>query len=38
MKVLLTTEELGRAMIAVVRQGAPTRVLEPRDITAAARS
>jgi hypothetical protein len=38
MKVLLTTEELGRAMIAVVRHGAPTRVLEPRDITAAARS
>jgi len=31
-----TTEQLGRAMIAVARKGAPKRVLDSRDITAAA--
>jgi uncharacterized protein YbjT (DUF2867 family) len=31
-----TTERLGRAMINVVRSGAPTRMLEARDINAAA--
>ena len=30
------TERIGRAMINVARVGAPTRVLEPRDINAAA--
>jgi uncharacterized protein YbjT (DUF2867 family) len=33
-----TTEEVGRAMIAVVRRGWPERVLETRDIRAAART
>jgi len=31
---ILTTEELGRAMIAVARSGAPKNVLESRDIVA----
>jgi uncharacterized protein YbjT (DUF2867 family) len=31
---VLTTEQLGRAMLAVARQGAPQRVLESRDIVA----
>jgi uncharacterized protein YbjT (DUF2867 family) len=31
---VVTTEELGRAMIRVARQGAPRRVLENRDIRA----
>jgi hypothetical protein len=29
---ILTTEEMGRAMLNTVRHGAPTRVLESRDI------
>ena len=29
---VITTEELGRAMIRLAREGAPKRVLEPRDI------
>jgi uncharacterized protein YbjT (DUF2867 family) len=33
-----TTEQIGRAMIAVARHGAPKRVLDSRDITAAAGS
>jgi uncharacterized protein YbjT (DUF2867 family) len=32
-----TTEEIGRAMIAVARRGAPKKVLENRDINAAVR-
>lgn len=35
---VLTTEQIGRAMIAVARTGAPTRVLEIRDIRALAAS
>ena len=31
---VITTEELGRAMIPVTRQGAPKRVLENRDLRA----
>jgi uncharacterized protein YbjT (DUF2867 family) len=31
---VLTTEEIGRAMLIVARQGAPKRVLESRDISA----
>jgi uncharacterized protein YbjT (DUF2867 family) len=31
---VISTEELGRAMIRAARQGAPTRVLEPRDLLA----
>ncbi len=31
---VLTTEEIGRAMLAVARHGAPKHVLEPRDIRA----
>lgn len=31
-----TTEKVGRAMLNAVRSGAPTRVLEPRDINALA--
>jgi uncharacterized protein YbjT (DUF2867 family) len=33
---VITTEELGRAMIRVARQGAPKRVLENRDLRALA--
>jgi len=33
---ILTTEEIGRAMLAVVRKGAPQRILESKDIHAAA--
>ena len=33
---ILTTEQMGRAMIVAARQGAPKRVLEPRDIRALA--
>ena len=29
---VITTEELGRAMIRAARQGAPKRILEPRDL------
>jgi hypothetical protein len=29
-----TTEQMGRAMLAVARRGAPKRVLETRDIVA----
>ncbi len=32
--VMITTEELGRAMIRAARQGAPKRVLETRDLRA----
>ena len=31
---VLTTEEIGRAMLIVARDGAPKRVLESRDVTA----
>jgi hypothetical protein len=31
---VLTTEEIGRAMLKVARQGAPKQVLETRDIRA----
>jgi uncharacterized protein YbjT (DUF2867 family) len=31
---VLTTEDIGRAMLMVARSGAPKRVLEPRDIRA----
>src|SRR5215469_9818437 len=31
---VITTQELGRAMIRVARQGAPKRVLESRDLGA----
>jgi hypothetical protein len=31
---ILTTEQLGRAMIAVARHGASKRVLESKDISA----
>ena len=34
--LILTTEQIGRAMITAARQGAPTRVLESRDISALA--
>jgi uncharacterized protein YbjT (DUF2867 family) len=33
---MITTEDLGRAMIRAARQGAPTRVLEVRDLRALA--
>jgi hypothetical protein len=32
--IIVTTEQTGRAMIAVARHGAPKRVLESRDISA----
>jgi hypothetical protein len=31
---VITTEELGRAMIRAARQGAPQRILEPRELRA----
>jgi hypothetical protein len=31
---VITTEELGRAMIRVAREGAPKRILENRDLIA----
>jgi len=31
-----TTEQIGRAMLIVARQGAPKRILESRDIVAIA--
>ena len=34
--LILTTEQIGRAMLTAARQGAPTRVLESRDISALA--
>ena len=34
---VLTTEQIGRAMLAVARDGFPKRVLESKDIRAAAR-
>jgi hypothetical protein len=34
---VLTTEQIGQAMLAVARHGAPTRVLEAGDVAAAAR-
>ena len=34
---MITTEELGRAMIRVAREGAPKRVLENRDLIELAR-
>ena len=36
-RYVLTTVEIGRAMLAVVRNGGASRVLEPPDIAAAAR-
>jgi uncharacterized protein YbjT (DUF2867 family) len=33
-KVILTTEEIGKAMLAVAKRGAPLKVLEVRDIQA----
>ena len=33
-QAVITTEELGRAMIRAARQGAPKRVLESRDLRA----
>jgi uncharacterized protein YbjT (DUF2867 family) len=36
--VIVTTEQVGRAMLNVARHGWPTRVLEQRDIARAARS
>jgi hypothetical protein len=33
---ILTTEQLGRAMLAAVKHGAPKRILETRDISAIA--
>lgn len=33
---ILTTEQIGRAMLAVARNGAPKRILESKDIVAAA--
>jgi uncharacterized protein YbjT (DUF2867 family) len=35
---VLTTEQMGRAMLAVARRGAPRRILEIKDIRAAANS
>ena len=35
-KALMTTEQLGRAMIHIARNGAPKPVLEVRDLTALA--
>jgi hypothetical protein len=35
---VVTTREIGRAMLAVVRKGYPSRVLEPKDILIVARS
>jgi uncharacterized protein YbjT (DUF2867 family) len=35
-RYVTTTEQIGRAMLAVARQGAPKRILESPDITAAA--
>jgi uncharacterized protein YbjT (DUF2867 family) len=35
---ILTTEQIGRAMLAVARQGAPKQILESRDIRAMAHS
>jgi hypothetical protein len=35
---MLTTEELGRAMIAVAQNGAPKKILESRDILAASQA
>ncbi|HEX2021081.1 MAG TPA: NAD(P)H-binding protein [Candidatus Thermoplasmatota archaeon] len=35
---MLTTEQVGRAMIAVAKRGAPKRVLEAKDIAALARA
>jgi uncharacterized protein YbjT (DUF2867 family) len=34
--LILTTEQIGRAMLTAARQGTPTRVLESRDISALA--
>jgi hypothetical protein len=33
---LLTTEQIGRAMLVAAKRGAPKRVLEARDISALA--
>ncbi len=35
---VVTTREVGRAMLEVTRKGYPTRILEPKDILIAARS
>jgi hypothetical protein len=37
-KQVLTTEQIGRAMISVAQHGAPKPILEPPDIRAAAES
>jgi len=34
--LILTTEQIGRAMLTAARQGAPKRVLGSRDISALA--
>jgi hypothetical protein len=34
--VIITTEQMGRAMLIVAKQGAPKRILENRDINAVA--
>jgi hypothetical protein len=35
---VITTEELGRAMIRIVRKGGPQRVLESADLVALGRA
>jgi len=35
---VITTEELGRAMIRIVRRGAPQRVVESHELVALGRS
>jgi uncharacterized protein YbjT (DUF2867 family) len=37
-RLIVTTEEVGKAMLAVARHGAPTKYLENADIAALARS
>jgi len=34
--LILTTDQIGRAMLAVARNGAPKRILESKDINAIA--
>jgi hypothetical protein len=34
--LILTTDQIGRAMLVVARKGAPKKVLESRDISALA--
>ncbi|HXO61632.1 MAG TPA: hypothetical protein VN850_07430 [Candidatus Acidoferrales bacterium] len=35
---ILTTEQIGRAMLAVARHGFPRKILEAKDIRAAAKT